>query len=111
FVISATLLGLYLFVLNLLLLLDYTSTHSISFGAAMAHHRVPSFLFAFGIFGALYPFALSAYHVFLIFRGETTREYLQSHKYPKNQRHRPYTQASWWKNFVIVLGRPRGPTY
>ncbi|KAJ9641484.1 Eukaryotic peptide chain release factor GTP-binding subunit [Coniosporium tulheliwenetii] len=82
-----------------------------SFGDAIQRWRVP---FAMLIYGALvtpYPASLWAYHVFLICRGETTREYLNSHKFIKRDRHRPFTQGSWWRNLVAVLVRPRGPTY
>ena len=44
-------------------------------------------------------------------RGETTREYLNSHKFMKADRHRPFMQGSWVKNWVAVLCRPRPPTY
>ena len=49
--------------------------------------------------------------MWLIARGETTREYLNSHKFLKNDRHRPFTQVSAFKNWVVVLLRPRPPTY
>ena len=51
------------------------------------------------------------YHVFLMARGETTREYMNSHKFAKKERFRPYSQSSIWRNFVAVLCRPRAPTY
>jgi palmitoyltransferase ZDHHC9/14/18 len=51
------------------------------------------------------------YHLFLMGRGETTREYLNSHKFIKKDRHRPFTQDSVIKNWLVVLCRPRPPTY
>jgi palmitoyltransferase ZDHHC9/14/18 len=51
------------------------------------------------------------YHLFLMGRGETTREYLNSHKFLKKDRHRPFTQGSIIKNWWVVLCRPRPPTY
>ena len=44
-------------------------------------------------------------------RGETTREYLNSHKFLKKDRHRPYDQGPFWKNWLVVMLRPRTPTY
>ncbi|KAG0154407.1 hypothetical protein PDIDSM_1788 [Penicillium digitatum] len=44
-------------------------------------------------------------------RGETTREYLNSHKFAKPDRHRPFTQGNILKNWIAVFGRPRPPTY
>lgn len=66
------------------------------------------------IYGALatpYPAALMGYHLFLMGRGETTREYLNSHKFVKKDRHRPFTQGNIIKNWFVVLCRPRPPTY
>jgi palmitoyltransferase ZDHHC9/14/18 len=51
------------------------------------------------------------YHLFLVGRGETTREYINSHKFMKKDRHRPFTLGSVWKNLFVVLLRPRTPTY
>jgi palmitoyltransferase ZDHHC9/14/18 len=51
------------------------------------------------------------YHVFIMARGETTREYLNSHKFLKKDRYHPFTQASWFKNWFVVLCRARPPTY
>ncbi|KAI1939390.1 Eukaryotic peptide chain release factor GTP-binding subunit [Ophidiomyces ophidiicola] len=44
-------------------------------------------------------------------RGETTREYLNSHKFVKADRHRPFTQGNIWRNWISVFGRPRPPSY
>jgi len=44
-------------------------------------------------------------------RGDTTREYLNSHKFLKKDRHRPFTQGNAFMNWVVVLCRPRPPTY
>ena len=44
-------------------------------------------------------------------RGETTREYLNSHKFAKVDRHRPFTQGNFLLNWLAVLGRPKPPTY
>jgi palmitoyltransferase ZDHHC9/14/18 len=65
----------------------------------------------YGLLGWSYPFSLGVYHLFLVGRGETTREYLNSHKFLKKDRHRPFTQGSVLKNWVAVLQRPRPPTY
>jgi palmitoyltransferase ZDHHC9/14/18 len=65
----------------------------------------------YGLLAFPYPTALLGYHLFLMGRGETTREYLNSHKFLKKDRHRPFTHGSMFKNWLIVLGRPRPPTY
>lgn len=112
FVSSGTMLGVFLLGASLAHLLVWrTGAPGRSFGDAIQAWRVP---FAMLIYGALvtpYPASLWGYHVFLICRGETTREYLNSHKFIKRDRHRPFTQGSWWRNMVAVLVRPRGPTY
>ena len=66
------------------------------------------------IYGALagpYPASLWIYHLFLVGRGETTREYLNSHKFVKSDRHRPFTQGNVIRNWLSVFFRPRPPTY
>lgn len=111
FVCSGTLLGLFLFAASLAHILVWRSRQRVSLGRAVDEWRFP---FAMVIYGALatpYPTALWIYHSFLVGKGETTREYLNSHKFPKNERHRPFTHGSVWKNWAVVLGRPRPPTY
>ena len=44
-------------------------------------------------------------------RGETTREILNSQKFQKKDRHRPYDHGSVLKNWIAMLMRPRPPTY
>jgi palmitoyltransferase ZDHHC9/14/18 len=51
------------------------------------------------------------YHLMLMAKGETTRESLASRRFPKSERHRPFTQGNFLKNWLAVLGRPRPPTY
>jgi len=58
-----------------------------------------------------YPASLWGYHMFLMGRGETTREYLNSHKFLPKDRHRPFSQQSVLWNWVSVVTRPRPPTY
>ena len=82
-----------------------------SFQQSIDKLRVPFAMAIYAIIIFLYPFCLTGYHLFLVARGETTREYLQSHKFPKKDRHKPFTQGSTWKNLVVVLLRPRMPTY
>lgn len=111
FVTSATLIALYLLGASLAQIMVYSNRENISFGAAIGHFRVP---FAMVIYGALaftYPAALMGYHIFLMARGETTREYINSHKFAKSERFRAFTQGSMIKNWIVVLCRPRPPTY
>ncbi|KAI9833308.1 MAG: hypothetical protein M1819_003703 [Sarea resinae] len=111
FVTSGTLLGLFLLGASLAHILVYRSREHISFGKAINHLRVPFAMFIYGILITPYPGSLWGYHFFLMGRGETTREYLNSHKFVKKDRHRPFTQGNFLKNWIVVLGRPRPPTY
>ncbi|RAL68337.1 hypothetical protein DID88_007067 [Monilinia fructigena] len=81
------------------------------FGASLSHWRIPFAMFIYGLLATPYPGALMAYHFFLMGRGETTREYLNSHKFIKKDRHRPFNQGSFISNWIAVLCRPRPPTY
>ncbi|KAJ5692191.1 hypothetical protein N7462_001614 [Penicillium macrosclerotiorum] len=111
FVSSCTILALFLIGASLAHILVYKSRESISFGDAISRLRVPWAMVIYGIVAFPYPTSLWAYHLFLVGRGETTREYLTSHKFAKSERHRPFTQGNVLKNWIAVLGRPRPPTY
>ncbi|KAJ5555561.1 Zinc finger DHHC-type palmitoyltransferase [Penicillium sp. DV-2018c] len=111
FVSSCTLLSLFLIGASLAHILVYMSRQDISFGAAISKWRVPFAMVIYGVLAVPYPTSLWAYHIFLTGRGETTREYLNSHKFPKADRHRPFTQGNILKNWISVLARPRPPTY
>lgn len=111
FVCATTLLGLFLVGACLTHILLWREQNSAPFGEAINHWRVPFALCIYGVLGWTYPFSLGVYHLFLVGRGETTREYLNSHKFLKKDRHRPFTQGSVLKNWLAVLQRPRPPTY
>jgi palmitoyltransferase ZDHHC9/14/18 len=111
FVAAGTVLSLYLFAASLTHILVYMHREGVGFGASIDKWRVPFAMVIYGILIALYPLSLTGYHLFLMGRGETTREYLQSHKFLKKDRHRPFTQGSFFKNWVAVLVRPKPPTY
>ncbi|KAI0162172.1 DHHC palmitoyltransferase-domain-containing protein [Xylariaceae sp. FL1272] len=111
FVTSATLLSLFLIGASLAQILLYSNREHISFGQAINHFRIPFALVVYGVFGFLYPSALTGYHLFLMGRGETTREFLNSHKFMKKDRYRAFTQGNILKNWFVVLCRPRPPTY
>jgi len=111
FVTSTTLLGLFLAGASIGQIVAYHQQQQVSFTAAINHFRVPFAMFIYGIVGCTYPVALMGYHLFLMSRGETTREYLNSHKFLKKDRHRPFTQGSIIMNLLVVLCRPRPPTY
>ncbi|KAK8070873.1 DHHC zinc finger domain-containing protein [Apiospora hydei] len=100
FVTATTLLGVYLIGASLAHVLVYASQEKISVGAAIDTFRVPFAMFIYGIIATLYPAALMGYHFFLMARGETTREFLNSHKFLKKDRYRAFTQGSAWKNWV-----------
>lgn len=111
FVCSGTLLGIFLSFASLGHCLRYASSNRISFNQSIDVNRVPFAMFLYGILASAYPACLWGYHVWLIARGETTREYLNSHKFLKKDRHRPFTHGNVFKNWLIVLVRPRTPTY
>ncbi|CAK7565424.1 MAG: Eukaryotic peptide chain release factor GTP-binding subunit [Sporothrix epigloea] len=111
FVTTCTILSLYLLAASLVQVLVYRSREHISFMAAISHFRVPFAMAIYGLLACLYPVPLMGYHLFLMARGETTREFLNSHKFPKKDRFRAYTQGSMFVNWVAVLCRPRPPTY
>lgn len=111
FVTSTMVLGLYLLGASLAQILVYMNQQGISFGSSINHFRVPFAMVIYGIIGTVYPAALTVYHLFLMGRGETTREYLNGHKFIKSERHRPFTQGNVMKNWFVVLCRPRPPTY
>jgi palmitoyltransferase ZDHHC9/14/18 len=89
----------------------YMNQEGLTFGESMNRWRVPFALVIYALLAFPYPLALMMYHLFLMARGETTREYLNSHKFIKSERHRAFTQENIIKNWIIVLCRPRPPTY
>ncbi|PHH76875.1 hypothetical protein CDD82_3773 [Ophiocordyceps australis] len=111
FVTSAALLAAYLVATSLAQVIVYMNRHAISFSAAIDHFRVPFALALVGFLEFVYPAALMGYHVFLMARGETTREYMNSQKFAKAQRFRAYSQGSVARNLAAVLCRPRPPSY
>jgi palmitoyltransferase ZDHHC9/14/18 len=111
FISSATFLGLYLTGASLAQVFVYGHREGLSPRAAIDHFRLPFALAIYGFIAALYPAALMGYHIFLMARGETTREYLNSHKFLKNERYRAFTQGSWCTNWFVVLCRARTPSY
>ncbi|KAJ6780250.1 hypothetical protein PWT90_11017 [Aphanocladium album] len=111
FVSSGVLLSLFFIGTSLAQILIYRSRHGISFGKAIDHFRAPFSLVILAALAFCYPFALLVYHLFWIARGETTREYVNSHKFDKKERYRPFSQGNLFKNFIAVLCRPRGPSY
>ncbi|KAH6605197.1 palmitoyltransferase erf2 [Trichoderma cornu-damae] len=111
FVSSATILSLYLIGASLAQLIVYMNKENVSFATSVNHFRVALALVILGVFAFLYPAALMGYHIFLMARGETTREFMNSHKFTKNERYRPFDQASFWRNILAVLCRPRTPSY
>lgn len=114
YVSSATLLALMLLAFSLAHVGVRAQRESISFSASIsgrAQERGAFAMFIYSVLALPYPGSLFVYHLFLIARGETTREYLNSHKFPPRDRHRPFTQSSVIRNWVSVLVRPRPPTY
>ncbi|RKF76123.1 Palmitoyltransferase erf2 [Golovinomyces cichoracearum] len=111
FVATCSFLGLFLSGASLAQIIVFKKKEETSIGQAIKHFQIPFVMVLYGIFAFPYPAALTGYHLYLMGRGETTREYLNSHKFLKKDRHRPYTQGSAIKNWIVVLCRPRPPTY
>lgn len=111
FVTASTLLGLFTLAMTLTQIITYMHREHISFGSAVNHFRVPFALAIYGFLASPYPAALMSYHLYLMSRGETTREYLNSQKFLRSDRHRPFHQGSAIKNWIAILCRPRPPTY
>lgn len=78
---------------------------------ARTQARVALAMIVYGCLAFFFPACLVGYHVFLMARGETTREYVNSNKFAKKDRYRPFALNSWIKNWYITLVRPRRPTY
>lgn len=104
-------MGLLLSFASLGHIIAYGNREGITFGQAIGDCRVPFAMFLYGLLAFPYPGALLVYHLMLVGKGETTREYLASRRFPKAERHRPFTQGNFLKNWIAVLGRPRPPTY
>ncbi|CAG9940469.1 unnamed protein product [Clonostachys rosea f. rosea IK726] len=111
FVTSGTLVAFYIIATSLVQILVYRKEEGISFGQAINHFRGPFALLILAVIELLYPAALMGYHIFLMARGETTREYMNSHKFAKKERFRAFSQGNFMKNIISVLCRPRPPTY
>lgn len=114
YVAFASLVTLMLLAFSLTHIALYALRHGISFGRALsgrAQERVAFAMFLYSVLALPYPGSLFMYHLFLTARGETTREYLNSHKFQPKDRYRPFTQSGWVRNWVAVLARPRPPTY
>jgi palmitoyltransferase ZDHHC9/14/18 len=111
FVTSATLLALTLIFFSLAVCINYSIANSVPFTTAIDEFRVAFAMFIYGIPAAVYPLCLTGYHLFLMGRGYTTREYLNSHNLAKKDRFRPFDHGNWWSNLRIVLSRERPPTY
>lgn len=111
FLTSITFLAIFLIGVGIGQVNLYANQEQVSYTVAVNNTRVPFAMAMYAIIGLLYPAALWAYHMFLMARGETTREFLNSHKFLKKDRYRAFTQGSWYKNWLVVLCRPRPPTY
>lgn len=92
----------------------YGRQNGVSFSSAIGantHNRAVLALLIYSCLAIPYPAALMGYHIFLMSRGETTRELLNSRKFAKKDRHRPFNLGSCFKNIAAVLCRPRPPSY
>jgi palmitoyltransferase ZDHHC9/14/18 len=111
FVTTAPVLGLFLSLASLGQILSYMTDFDANFVNAIDNCRVAFAMFIYGIIATPYPVSLWGYHIFLMSRSETTREYLNSQKFPRKDRYRPFDHRNALKNIFIVLLRPRAPGY
>jgi palmitoyltransferase ZDHHC9/14/18 len=114
YVAFASLLALLLLAFSIAHVVLYGKRNGISFSASLSgrtQERVAFAMVLYSILALPYPGSLFGYHLFLIARGETTREYLNSHKFLKKDRHRPFSQSDLLRNWMSVIMRPRPPTY
>lgn len=118
FVGFGTLMAILLLAFSLAHIDRYGKDNNLSFAESLSgrpQERVAFAMFLYALIALPYPCSLWCYHLFLMARGETTREYLNSHKFLKKDRHRPFSQGkgwrSWPRNWAAVLLRPRPPTY
>jgi palmitoyltransferase ZDHHC9/14/18 len=91
-------------------LLVFKKQENISFAQSIDHHRVTFALLIYTCLVGWYPIGLAGYHMYLIWRGETTREALQAGKLSKKDRHRPYDQG-FLRNLYIIIFRPIPPPH
>ena len=112
FVYSGWLLAGLLVGFSLWHLFAWKSEHGGGFMDAVRGTRgVPFAMVIYGALAGTYPIALTVYHLGLVGSAQTTREYLQSRRFQKKDRHRPFTQGNFIKNWWVVLFKPRPPTY
>lgn len=111
FVGSACLLGIFLFGASIGHVVAYAKQNKTTTKQSIHINRVAFAMVLYGVIAFAYPAALWGYHYFLISHGQTTREYLNSNKFAKKDRHRPFNQRAWWKNLIVVLTRPRSPSF
>lgn len=117
FVSTATLFAILQIIFTVVHVSYYGQDNGLSFQQSLSgrpQERVAFALLIYALIAMPYPCSLWVYHIFLMSRGETTREYLNSHKFLKKDRHRPFSQGKGWQwaqNLAVVLARPRPPTY
>lgn len=111
FVSTGTFVGLYLAFGSLGHVIAYANQQGLSFGESITVNKAPFAMFIYGILAFPYPCSLWIYHMWLVGHGDTTREYLASRRFPKAERHRPFTQGNFIRNWITVLARPKPPTY
>jgi len=109
FITEAGLLGLMLMGFSLAQLLVFANKEELSFMDSIKTNPASLAMLIYGILGALYPLSLTAYHAMLILTGQTTREFLQSKRFAKKDRHRPFDLHSWPRNLWFVLCRRAAP--
>ncbi|OBT71694.1 hypothetical protein VF21_09109 [Pseudogymnoascus sp. 05NY08] len=111
FVAAGTGMAIFCIVTSVIQLSTVGRDANSDFGSAIPKERGVFALLVYAALALPYPAALLFYHIFLSGRGETTRELLNGRKFKRGERHRPFTLGSVVKNWIAVLGRPRGGGY
>ncbi|KAF2861469.1 zf-DHHC-domain-containing protein [Piedraia hortae CBS 480.64] len=111
FVGSTALLCLLLLAFSITHIILYAMNAHLSFSTAVfngrVQERVAFAMFVYGVLALPYPGSLFLYHIFLMARGETTREYLNSQKFLQAERHRPFAMEGKLWSILAAIGRPR----
>lgn len=79
-------------------------------------------LACYGFLGALYPFALVSYHIYLVCSGQNTHEYvipssikkltqLRNKSFQPRERDRPFNRGGSFRNLFGILCWPKSITY
>ncbi|KAK9260028.1 DHHC palmitoyltransferase-domain-containing protein [Lipomyces tetrasporus] len=111
FIWSLSLLGYFMSTLGFVHVLILNRQKSSTMIAAIRYAPVSFALAIYAALGSIYPTSLGLYHIFLMSRGENTREFLRNRHVNKLERRRPYDTRIIRRNILYVLCSPRRMSY